>query len=62
VSLQLTIIDPAAISDILMRCACDEFDIKDREGPTGRGGFTNLRRILGRPADFAFVSISLRAP
>jgi adenine/guanine phosphoribosyltransferase-like PRPP-binding protein len=55
VSLQLRIIDPPAISDIVMRCVCDEFEIQDREGRTGRGGFTNLKRILGRPADFAFV-------
>jgi adenine/guanine phosphoribosyltransferase-like PRPP-binding protein len=38
-----------------MRCVCDDFEIPDREGRTGRGGFTNLKRILGRPADFAFV-------
>src|SRR5437764_4062455 len=37
-----------------MRCASNDFDIRDREGRTGRG-FTNLKRILGRPADFAFV-------
>jgi hypothetical protein len=55
VALQLRIIDPPAISDIVMRCVADEFEIKDREGRTGRGGFTNLKRILGRPADFAFV-------
>lgn len=54
VSLQLRIIDPPTISDIVMRCASDEFEIRDREGRTGRG-FTNLKRILGRPADFAFV-------
>jgi adenine/guanine phosphoribosyltransferase-like PRPP-binding protein len=55
VSLQLRIIDPPTISDIVLRCVADEFEIKDREGRTGRGGFTNLKRILGRPADFAFV-------
>jgi adenine/guanine phosphoribosyltransferase-like PRPP-binding protein len=54
VSLQLTVIDPPAIADIVLRCASDEFEIRDREGRTGRG-FTNLKRILGRPADFAFV-------
>lgn len=37
-----------------MRCASDSFEIRDREGRAGRG-FTNLKRILGRPADFAFV-------
>jgi adenine/guanine phosphoribosyltransferase-like PRPP-binding protein len=37
-----------------MRCASDDFEIRDREGRTGRG-FTNLKRVLGRPADFAFV-------
>jgi hypothetical protein len=55
VTLQLRIIDPPTISDIVMRCVADEFEIKDREGRTGRGGFTNLKRILGRPADFALV-------
>jgi adenine/guanine phosphoribosyltransferase-like PRPP-binding protein len=54
VSLQLRVIDPPPISDIVMRCASDEFEIRDREGRTGRG-FTNLKRFLGRPADFAFV-------
>lgn len=38
-----------------MRCVCDDFEIRDRDGRTGRGGFTNLKRVLGRPADFAFV-------
>ena len=37
-----------------MRCVSDEFEIRNREGRTGRG-FTNLKRILGRPADLAFV-------
>src|SRR3984957_11909179 len=37
-----------------MRCVSDDFEIRDREGRTGRG-FTNLKRVLGRPADFAFV-------
>jgi adenine/guanine phosphoribosyltransferase-like PRPP-binding protein len=32
--------------------------LRDREGRTGRG-FTNLERILGRPADFAFVADQL---
>lgn len=42
------------MADIVIRCASDEFELRDREGRTGRG-FTNLKRILGRPADFAFV-------
>lgn len=53
-SLQLRIVDLPTILDIIMRCASDEFEIRDREGRTGRG-FTNLKRLLGRPADFAFV-------
>jgi hypothetical protein len=53
-SLKLKVIDPPTIAGIVMRCASDEFEIRDREGRTGRG-FTNLKRILGRPADFAFV-------
>jgi adenine/guanine phosphoribosyltransferase-like PRPP-binding protein len=54
VSLQLEVLNPPAIADIVMRCASDDFELRDREGRTGRG-FTNLKRILGRPADFAFV-------
>jgi adenine/guanine phosphoribosyltransferase-like PRPP-binding protein len=38
-----------------MRCVCDDVEIPDREGRMSRGGFTNLKRVLGRPADFAFV-------
>jgi hypothetical protein len=53
-SLQLRIIDPPEISGVVMRCVSDEFEIRDRDGRTGRG-FTNLKRILGRPADFAIV-------
>jgi adenine/guanine phosphoribosyltransferase-like PRPP-binding protein len=52
---QLKVLNPPAISDVVMRCASDDFEIRDREGNTGRGGFTNLKRVLGRPADFAFV-------
>lgn len=52
--LELKIVNPPTISDIVMRCASDDFDIQDREGRTGRG-FTNLKRLLGRPTDFAFV-------
>lgn len=54
VSLELKIVNPPTISDIVMRCASGDFEIRDREGRTGRG-FTNLKRVLGRPADFAFV-------
>lgn len=52
--LQLEIVNPPAIGDIVMRCASDDFELRDREGHTGRG-FTNLKRVLGRPAEFAFV-------
>jgi adenine/guanine phosphoribosyltransferase-like PRPP-binding protein len=54
VSLQLRVVNPPAIADVVMRCVSDDFEVRDREGRTGRG-FTNLKRILGRPADFAFV-------
>ena len=54
-SLQVRLVNPPGIADVVLRCACDDFEIRDREGRTGRGGFTNLKRILGRPADFAFV-------
>ncbi|MGH3279700.1 MAG: hypothetical protein ACRDNW_11250 [Trebonia sp.] len=53
-SLELKIVNPPTIAGIVMRCVCDEFEILDREGRAGRG-FTNLKRMLGRPADFAFV-------
>jgi adenine/guanine phosphoribosyltransferase-like PRPP-binding protein len=53
-SLQLRVVNPPMIADIVMRCVSDDFEIRDREGRTGRG-FTNLKRVLGRPADFAFV-------
>jgi adenine/guanine phosphoribosyltransferase-like PRPP-binding protein len=55
VSLQLKVVNPPGIADVVLRCVCDDFEIRDREGRTGRGGFTNLKRILGRPADFSFV-------
>ena len=54
-SLQLRVVHPAGIAGIVMRCACEDLELRDREGRTGRGGFTNLKRMLGRPADFAFV-------
>ncbi|MHB1595890.1 MAG: hypothetical protein ACYCO9_22650 [Streptosporangiaceae bacterium] len=53
-SLELNIVNPPTIADIVLRCASDDFEIRDQEGRTGRG-FTNLKRLLGRPADFAFV-------
>jgi len=53
--MQLRCVDPPGIADVVMRWVCDEFEISDREGRTGRGGFTNLKRVLGRPDDFAFV-------
>jgi hypothetical protein len=59
VSLQLGIVNPTAIADVVLRCVCDDFEILDREGRAGRGGFTNLKRILGRPANFAFVTREL---
>jgi adenine/guanine phosphoribosyltransferase-like PRPP-binding protein len=58
-SLQLRVVNPTAIADVVLRCVCDDFEILDREGRAGRGGFTNLKRILGRPADFAFVTREL---
>jgi adenine/guanine phosphoribosyltransferase-like PRPP-binding protein len=53
VSLRLTVVNPPAIADIVLRCVSD-FEVRDREGRTGRG-FTNLKRILGPPSDFAIV-------
>jgi adenine/guanine phosphoribosyltransferase-like PRPP-binding protein len=54
VPLELKVVNPPAIAGVVLRCVSDDFEIRDREGRTGRG-FTNLKRILGRPADFAFV-------
>lgn len=52
--LRLKVVNPQGIADVVMRCVSDDFELRDREGNTGRG-FTNLKRILGRPADFALV-------
>jgi adenine/guanine phosphoribosyltransferase-like PRPP-binding protein len=54
VPLLLEVVNPPAIASIVKRCASSDFVLRDREGRTGRG-FTNLKRLLGRPADFAFV-------
>jgi len=54
VVLQLRVVNYPAVADVVLRCASDDFEVRDREGRTGRG-FTNLKRILGRPADFALV-------
>jgi hypothetical protein len=51
--LRLRVVNPPAIADIVLRCVSD-FELRDREGRNGRG-FTNLKRILGRPSDFALV-------
>jgi adenine/guanine phosphoribosyltransferase-like PRPP-binding protein len=53
-ALRLRVLNPPAMAGVVLRCAADDFELRDREGRTGRG-FTNLKRILGRPADFAFV-------
>jgi hypothetical protein len=39
--------------DVVLSCVSDA-EVQDREGNPGRG-FTNLKRILGHPASFAFV-------
>ena len=53
-SLQLRVVNPPAMAGIVTRCVSDDFKLRDREGRIG-WGFTNLKRMLGRPADFAFV-------
>ena len=53
-SLELRVVNQPAIADIVLRCVSDDFELQDREGRADRG-FTNLKRILGRPSDFAFV-------
>ena len=52
---RLRVVNPPGIADVVMRCVCDDVEVLDRSGRSGRGGFTNLKRLLGRPADFAFV-------
>ena len=54
-ALRLRVVNPPGIAGVVLRCGCEDFELQDREGRTGRDGFTNLKRILGRPADFAFV-------
>lgn len=58
--LRLRVVSPPGIAGIVLACASDEFEVRDRDGTPGRG-FTNLRRLLGRPADFAFVVDQLAA-
>ena len=53
-SLQLTATNPPAIAEIVLRCVADDHELRNRNGRPGRG-FTNLKRILGRPNDFAYV-------
>lgn len=53
-ALDLKVVNPPKITDIVLRCVSN-FEVRDRDGNTGSGGFTNLKRILGHPADFAFV-------
>jgi adenine/guanine phosphoribosyltransferase-like PRPP-binding protein len=50
---RLNITDPAGMWDVVLSCVSDA-EVQDREGNSGRG-FTNLKRILGHPASFAFV-------
>lgn len=53
-SLHLTVVNPPGIAAIIDRCADNDHELLDREGRRGTG-FTNLKRILGRPDDLAFV-------
>lgn len=53
-ALDVKVLNPPTIVDVVLRCVSD-FELRDRDGNVGSGGFTNLKRILGRPADFAFV-------
>jgi adenine/guanine phosphoribosyltransferase-like PRPP-binding protein len=50
---RLHITDPVGMWDVVLRCVSDA-EVRDREGNSGRG-YTNLKRILGSPASFAFV-------
>jgi adenine/guanine phosphoribosyltransferase-like PRPP-binding protein len=54
VLVRVVIVDAPGVADIVARCACDA-EMTDREGHIGRG-FTNLKRILGNPSDFAVVT------
>jgi hypothetical protein len=55
VALRPRVVNPPTIADVVMRCVCDDVELLDRDGWAGQGGFTNLKRLLGRPADFALV-------
>jgi adenine/guanine phosphoribosyltransferase-like PRPP-binding protein len=58
---RLRITNPAGTSGIITRCVT-EAPVRDRDGNVGAGGgFTNLKRILGRPDDFAAVVRDLAA-
>jgi len=47
------------VADIILRCVCHA-EVSDREGHRGRG-FTNLKRLLGYPQDFAYIVDELAA-
>lgn len=51
--MRLNVTSPAGMWDVVLSCVSDA-EVPDREGNPGRG-FTNLKRILGHPASFAFV-------
>lgn len=57
--MQLGVVGGPVVEDIVLRCVCDT-EIPDREGHLGRG-FTNLKRLLGYPDDFALVVDELAA-
>jgi adenine/guanine phosphoribosyltransferase-like PRPP-binding protein len=50
---QLEIVDAPGVAAVISRCVSDA-QVRDREGRTGLG-FTNLKRIIGRPNDFDLV-------
>src|SRR5690349_6099858 len=58
-TMQLNVVGAPGMEDVVLRCVCDT-EIPDREGRVGRG-FTNLKRLLGYPDDFARVVDELAA-
>ena len=55
--MRVVIVAASGVADIISRCVCDS-DVPDHSGWTS-GGFTNLKRILGRPQDFGVVVAEL---
>src|SRR5262245_48088938 len=58
--MQLGVVGGPGIEEIVLTCVCGT-EIPDREGHLGRG-FTNFKRLLGYPDDFARLPHSPATP